>query len=70
MVKLLVERGADVNSRVFAGGTVRHWMVVGDKELRLESSRTDSEWRSPLSMARAGGFEDVIAYLLSVGARD
>src|SRR6266542_580762 len=55
IVKLLVARGADVNARV-----------------RAESSRerTQDEWRTPLSMARRGRHAQVVAYLLSAGARE
>jgi beta-lactamase regulating signal transducer with metallopeptidase domain len=35
----------------------------------VRRSDTDGEWRSPLSMARAGGHAAVVAYLESVGAR-
>jgi hypothetical protein len=53
-VKLLVSRGADVNARVW-----------------VEQARdTNGEWRSPLSMARKGRHPEVVAYLLSIGARE
>jgi beta-lactamase regulating signal transducer with metallopeptidase domain len=55
IVKLLVARGADVNARVRV-------------EAALE--RPNGEWRSPLSMARRGKHEAVVAYLRSAGARE
>lgn len=55
VVKLLVARGADVNARVFV-------------ESAFE--RPNGEWRSPLSMARKGGHDAVVAFLLSAGARE
>lgn len=53
-VKLLVSRGAHVNARIWA------------QQSHLPGG---GEWRSPLSMARKGRNEEVVAYLLSVGAR-
>lgn len=55
VVKLLVARGADVNARA--------WV-----ERAFE--RPNGEWRTPLSMARKGGHDAVVAFLLSVGARE
>jgi len=55
VVKLLVGRGADVNARVWAEQSGR---------------QSDGEWRTPLSMARKSGHTEVVAYLLSVGARE
>ncbi len=55
VVKLLVSRGANVNARVWVDQT---W------------HGTNGEWRSPLSMARKGRHEEVVSYLLSVGARE
>ena len=55
VVKLLVSRGANVNARAWAAKT---------------SVRSDGEWRTPLSMAKKGNHEAVIAFLLEVGARD
>ena len=55
VVKLLVAHGADVNARVWADSGFR---------------QSDGEWRTPLSMARRGRHEDVVAYLRSVGARE
>jgi len=54
-VKLLVSRGANVGARVWVEET---------------SQAGTGEWRSPLSMARKGRHAEVVAYLLSVGARD
>jgi beta-lactamase regulating signal transducer with metallopeptidase domain/ankyrin repeat protein len=54
-VQLLVSRGADVNARF--------WVERGNFS-------SQGEWRTPLSMARQAGHQDVVAYLLSVGARD
>jgi len=53
VVKLLVARGADVNARAWA-------------ERALEPP--SGEWRTPLSMARKGGHEAVVAFLLAAGA--
>jgi len=58
-VQLLVSRGADVNARVWVE---RPWPG--------SNLGSQGEWRTPLSMARQGGHQDVAAYLLSVGARD
>jgi beta-lactamase regulating signal transducer with metallopeptidase domain len=55
-VKLLVARGADVNARVWADHFSGRWQ--------------DGEWRTPLNMARKRGHDAVVAYLLSVGARE
>jgi ankyrin repeat protein len=54
VVRLLIARGADVNARVWS-----------------ESARaTKGEWRTPLSMARKGGFAAVVETLLAAGARE
>jgi TonB family protein len=53
VVKLLVARGADVNARAWA-------------ERALEPP--SGEWRMPLSMARKGRHEAVVAFLLAAGA--
>jgi beta-lactamase regulating signal transducer with metallopeptidase domain len=58
MVKLLVARGADVNARVWA------------ERYRPENGDPVGEWRSALSMARRGGHNAVVVYLLSIGAQD
>jgi len=55
VVKLLVSRGANVNARVW---------------VKEDSRSGDGEWRTPLSMARQGGHTEVIAYLVSSGARE
>jgi ankyrin repeat protein len=55
IVKLLVGRGADVNARVW---------------VERISGRPSSEWRSPLIMARKGGHDQVVAFLISAGARE
>ena len=54
IVSLLVSRGANVNVRV--------WVEHGEP--------AQGEWRTPLSMARKGRHGDVVAYLISVGARE
>ncbi len=54
VVRLLVGRGANVNARV----RVEH------------SDASIGEWRTPLSMARKGGHREVVAFLLSSGARE
>ncbi len=54
-VKLLVARGADVNARVW---------------VEQARERSQGEWRTPLSMARRGRHAAVVAFLLSVGARE
>jgi beta-lactamase regulating signal transducer with metallopeptidase domain len=54
VAKLLVGRGANIYARVKVERP-------GDR---------GSEWRTPLSMARKGGHSEVVAYLLSVGARE
>lgn len=59
VVRLLVARGADVNARVW----------VDEIAGRPDGGR-QGEWRSPLNMARRGGHDAVVAYLLSVGARE
>jgi len=55
IVKLLISRGADVNARVQAE--------------KYENKIVTYEMRSPLSMARKGGHTDVVAYLISLGAK-
>jgi ankyrin repeat protein len=54
-VQLLVGHRADVNARVW---------------VERSNFGSQGEWRTPLSMARQRGHQDVVAYLLSVGARD
>jgi bla regulator protein blaR1 len=54
VVKLLVNRGANVNARIWA-----------------EHARgQEGEWRSPLIMARRGGHQAVIDFLIASGARE
>jgi bla regulator protein blaR1 len=55
VVKLLVSRGADVNVRVW---------------VNLDRNETGGEWRSPLSMARKGGHDAVVEFLMANGARN
>jgi ankyrin repeat protein/beta-lactamase regulating signal transducer with metallopeptidase domain len=55
VVKLLVSRGADVNARAWVGRALE---------------RPDGEWRTPLSMARKGRHDAIVAFLLEAGARD
>jgi beta-lactamase regulating signal transducer with metallopeptidase domain/ankyrin repeat protein len=54
VVKLLVNRGANVNVRIW-----------------VEHARgREGEWRSPLIMARRGGHQPVIDFLIASGARE
>ena len=55
VVKLLVSHGADVNARVW---------------VEPDSVRPNGEWRTPLNMARKGGHNAVVDFLISAGARD
>jgi hypothetical protein len=52
---LLIERGANVNARVFADRS-------GD--------RGEGEWRTPIGMARRGGHAAVVNALRAAGARE
>jgi ankyrin repeat protein len=77
MVKLLVSRGADVNTRVLVRrSTVTQTETevydnLGQRRvLPVRRLQTRDEWRSALSMARQGGHEAVVAYLISVGAQE
>jgi len=54
-VKLLVQRGANVNAQVWAES--------------FEPSRK-GEWRTPLSQARREKQDEIVAFLISAGARD
>jgi beta-lactamase regulating signal transducer with metallopeptidase domain len=58
IVKMLVDRGADVNARVWAD---RLW--TSDDGLH-------GEWRTPLSQARRGRHDAIVAFLLQAGARE
>jgi ankyrin repeat protein len=51
----LVQRGADVNARVLVNETYRGAFI---------------EWRTPLVMARRNGHADIVAFLISAGARE
>jgi ankyrin repeat protein len=53
VVRLLVAHGADVNTRL--------WAPRG-------FNRLDGQWRSPLSMALAGGHRAVVEFLRASGA--
>jgi ankyrin repeat protein len=55
VVRLLVNRKADVNARVW---------------IEPEPWRPNGEWRTPLSEARKRGHQDVVQFLLSVGAKE
>jgi bla regulator protein BlaR1 len=55
VVKLLVARRADANARVWVEGA---------------PEQPGGEWRSALNMARKGRHDAVVAYLLSIGARE
>jgi len=56
---------------------VDHDFLIAREVMRLKNSmtvqvddKTKGEWRTPLSMARRGGYEDVVAFLLASGARE
>jgi len=55
VVRLLIERGANVNARVRAG---------------RQFGGRGGEWRTPLSMARRHGHDDVVRILRAAGARE
>jgi ankyrin repeat protein len=55
VVKLLVSRRANVNTRL--------WVETSGAEPR-------GEWRSPLTMARRGGHQAVVDFLVASGARE
>ena len=50
-----MQRGADVNARVLVNETYRGAFI---------------EWRTPLVMARRNGHADIVAFLISAGARE
>jgi hypothetical protein len=86
VVTLLLDRGANVNQMVQQDenaltqasergllSMVKLLVARGaDVNARfwVEGNRGVMEWRSPLIMARKGKHDAVVAYLLSVGARD
>lgn len=55
VVRLLVSRHADVNARVW---------------VEPNPSRPNGEWRTALSEARREGHQEIVQFLLSVGARE
>ena len=55
-VRALVSRGANVNARVWADF--------------YRGGTTSGEWRTPLSMARRGDHKEIVALLISAGARE
>jgi len=86
VVLLLLDRGAsidqmvpgDENALIQASGAghlnvvkllVRRGADVNARTL-VERANGESEWRTPLSMARIGGHDAVIAFLLAAGARE
>ncbi|MGH9386738.1 MAG: ankyrin repeat domain-containing protein [Vicinamibacterales bacterium] len=58
IVKMLVDRGADVNARVWVDHS---WHSDRDGQ---------GEWRTPLSQARHGRHDTIVAFLLQAGARE
>jgi bla regulator protein blaR1 len=54
-VRWLVQRGANVNARVLVNETYGGAFI---------------EWRTPLVMARRNGHADIVAFLISAGARE
>ena len=55
IVKILIERGADINEQI---------------DVQISRDTGERELRSALSMARKGSHDEVVSYLLSKGAKD
>jgi ankyrin repeat protein len=70
MVKLLVARGANVNVHVSVAGAIGVSRDPATGAVITTRDPSDSEWRSPLSMARRGGHKAVVEYLIGAGAQD
>jgi bla regulator protein BlaR1 len=85
VVKLLVARGADVNVRaqvttrrvkIVDGKPVTYFFKQvrvkkdGTRVTRVNITPKDGEWRTPLVMARKGGHQAVVDFLLASGARE
>ena len=72
-VRLLVARGADVNVRTRDPVVVQRTEVLYDnlgRRRELPVRRLEVQVRSSLAVARRGGHDDVVAFLVSVGAQE